>query len=266
MTDNLHDDELLSALLREAADAEPVHLDHHRLHADLADRGGARLAARRAALVPVLAVAAAAAIAFGLGSSADDGVAVTVAHDLSTTAAPTTNAPAFVTSDHAAELAKQVEAAIDAGKKTTTTTELAKPAPTTTAEKPAPAPAAEEKPATTTTVHEKPAPPTTLKESPTTTVPKETTTTQPGQHPFTANSTYGSCGEEIPYDVYWGTANPGSVIAITSDYGSGEVVVDHEGHWEKKVFFPEAPFDEVFYVTVSSPQGSKQFTMVRESK
>ncbi|MGZ5382576.1 MAG: hypothetical protein ACXWH0_01130, partial [Acidimicrobiia bacterium] len=42
---------------------------------------------------------------------------------------------------------------------------------------------------------------------------------------FTANRTYGSCSEPEPYDKYYGTATPGTTIAVSSDYGSGTTVV-----------------------------------------
>ena len=40
------------------------------------------------------------------------------------------------------------------------------------------------------------------------------------EHEFTANQQYGSCGEEEPYDVFWGTAAPGATVYVVSDFGS----------------------------------------------
>ena len=81
---------------------------------------------------------------------------------------------------------------------------------------------------------------------------------------FTANQVYGSCGEEIPYDVFHGTAMPGTVIHVLSEYGSGETVADESGHWEIRVEFPEAPFFKEIQVKVKASTGQyKYFGFVR---
>jgi hypothetical protein len=74
---------------------------------------------------------------------------------------------------------------------------------------------------------------------------------------FTAYSTFGSCSETPPYDVYYGTGEPGSVVQVTSEHGSGSVEVGEEGNWEVKVFFEGAPPAEAFLVTVSDEFGRK---------
>lgn len=80
---------------------------------------------------------------------------------------------------------------------------------------------------------------------------------------FTAHAKFGSCELDPPYDVYYGTAEPGSLVAITSAYGSGEVVVGQEGNWEIKVFFPDAPYGETFLVRATDEFGrSKVFEFV----
>lgn len=80
---------------------------------------------------------------------------------------------------------------------------------------------------------------------------------------FTAHSKFGSCEEDPPYDVYYGTGQPGSNIAVTSKYGSGETTVGDGGEWEIKVFFPEAPHGEGFFVKVADQFGrSKSFEFV----
>jgi hypothetical protein len=84
---------------------------------------------------------------------------------------------------------------------------------------------------------------------------------EPKDVAFTANQKYGSCGEEVPYDVFWGTAPPGSTIKVRSEFGSGSTEVGEKGHWELKVKFPTAPVGKTFEVTVkSSAGGSKTFT------
>ena len=80
---------------------------------------------------------------------------------------------------------------------------------------------------------------------------------------FSANQKYGSCGEAVPYDKFWGTAKPGSTIKATSPYGSNSTTAGEKGHWEMKVTFPDAPVGEKFTVTItSSDGGSQSFTFV----
>lgn len=75
---------------------------------------------------------------------------------------------------------------------------------------------------------------------------------------FTAHATYGSCSFDPPYDVYYGTAQPETKVTITSEYGGGNVYADAEGRWELKVYFPEAPPEVVFLVTVKDALGNKK--------
>ena len=81
---------------------------------------------------------------------------------------------------------------------------------------------------------------------------------------FTAHQVYGECGEEIPYDVFWGTATPGATIWVESPYGLGSTTANEKGDWEIRVDFPEAPFGETFTVVVDSSDGGyKQFSFTR---
>jgi hypothetical protein len=87
----------------------------------------------------------------------------------------------------------------------------------------------------------------------------------PGEKPppptsfeFTANQTYGSCEENPPYDVFYGTADPHTPVSISSPYGGGTVKSDAEGNWELRVTFPEAPFEKTFEVKVKDHTGAKQ--------
>ena len=83
-------------------------------------------------------------------------------------------------------------------------------------------------------------------------------------HEFTANQQYGSCSENPPYDVFWGTTAPGSVVEIWSPYGSARIEVGESGGWEKKVFFEGAPVGETFEVSVGDSNGNvKTFTFTR---
>jgi len=80
---------------------------------------------------------------------------------------------------------------------------------------------------------------------------------------FTANATFGSCSFDPPYDVYYGTAEPGTKITITSEFGAGSVTADAEGQWEVQVFFPDAPYEQVFLVSVrDGKDGLKKFEFV----
>ena len=80
---------------------------------------------------------------------------------------------------------------------------------------------------------------------------------------FTANAVYETCDEVVPYNEYFGTAMPGTVVLISSPYGSAEVVAGEDGGWEKLVEFPSAPRDASFVVQVKSIATGqvKEFTM-----
>ena len=80
----------------------------------------------------------------------------------------------------------------------------------------------------------------------------ETTTTTKPIVEFSANQQYGSCALTPPFDVFWGTAQPGSVVSVSSPYGSGSVEANGDGHWEIKVYFETAPANEPFGVKVKS--------------
>ena len=97
----------------------------------------------------------------------------------------------------------------------------------------------------------------------TTTVAPPTTTAAPAPAvtvAFAAAQIYGSCGEAVPYDLFSGSATPGSTISISSPYGSGSTVADEAGHWSTKVEFPSAPRGETFSVTVNGLGGAKTFS------
>lgn len=75
---------------------------------------------------------------------------------------------------------------------------------------------------------------------------------------FTAFQTYGSCSEAPPYDIFHGSADPGTTVAVSSAFGSGSAMAGEEGDWEVKVFFPEAPYGETFIVTAKDHNGVKR--------
>jgi len=93
--------------------------------------------------------------------------------------------------------------------------------------------------------------------------PTTTTTIEKELAEFTAEATFGSCSETPPYDVYYGTGEPDSIVEITSEYGSGSVEVGAEGNWEKKVVFETAPTGEPFVVLVADGYGrSAEFEFI----
>ena len=83
---------------------------------------------------------------------------------------------------------------------------------------------------------------------------------------FTANQKYGSCGEAIPYDKFFGTAMPGATIWVESPYGSGSTTAGESGNWDIRVDFPDSVPDEPFTVVIESSDGGRAtFTFVRTS-
>jgi len=91
--------------------------------------------------------------------------------------------------------------------------------------------------------------------------PTTTTTTKAPREEikFTAYNVYGVCEDSPPWDVYWGTAPPGTPVYVESSYGSGSTTANENGDWEMKVHFPEAPGDTEFTVKVKDNQGNKVY-------
>jgi hypothetical protein len=86
---------------------------------------------------------------------------------------------------------------------------------------------------------------------------------------FTANQKYGSCAEEIPYDIWYGTGEPGTKIWIESEYGSATTTIGEKGKWKVKVEFPESPCGETFQVVLETDTGIRKvydFVRICESK
>lgn len=82
--------------------------------------------------------------------------------------------------------------------------------------------------------------------------------------PFVAHATWLECAEDPPYDEYYGTGEPGSVVKVVSEWGSGETIVKADGSWYVKVFFPKAPDGVSFDVKVKDQFGRyTYFTMTR---
>lgn len=80
---------------------------------------------------------------------------------------------------------------------------------------------------------------------------------------FTAYQKYGSCGEEIPYDVFHGTATPGTKIWIESPHGSATAKTNDKGKWEAKVTFTTSDPGVPFTVVIETSEGDRaEFTFV----
>lgn len=77
---------------------------------------------------------------------------------------------------------------------------------------------------------------------------------------FSAHQKFGTCEEDPPYDVFYGTATPGTTVTVVSEHGSGSTTAGKKGFWDIKVYFEGAPHGQTFVVTVESSEGDrKQF-------
>jgi hypothetical protein len=81
---------------------------------------------------------------------------------------------------------------------------------------------------------------------------------------FVAHQQYGSCGEELPYDKFYGKGAPGTKIWIESKYGGGSTVIGESGEWFVKVDFPEAPCGQAFEVVLETNKDHRKvFEFIR---
>ena len=87
---------------------------------------------------------------------------------------------------------------------------------------------------------------------------KEEPKEEPGEVEWSANQKFGSCGESPPYDVFHGTATPGTKIWIESPYGGKTVTANGDGQWSAKVHFYEVPAGKSFEVVVESSNGNRK--------
>ena len=77
-------------------------------------------------------------------------------------------------------------------------------------------------------------------------------------HDFTASQKFGTCAEEPPYDIWYGTGEPGTKIWIGSEYGEGSTTVGEKGKWDLKVKFFEAPCNETIQVVLETDEGHRR--------
>jgi hypothetical protein len=87
---------------------------------------------------------------------------------------------------------------------------------------------------------------------PTTTKPAETGS-------WSAYQSYGFCEEDPPFEVFYGTAQPGAVVNVSSDFGGGSTAANESGQWELTVYFSGAPLNQKFKVWVSSGENLAGF-------
>lgn len=80
---------------------------------------------------------------------------------------------------------------------------------------------------------------------------------------FDANQTYGTGDQTPAYDVFYGTAAPGALVKIKSEFGGGETYAGEDGSWSIKVFFLDAPVGKTFPVKAWSDGAYEIFEFTR---
>jgi hypothetical protein len=95
-------------------------------------------------------------------------------------------------------------------------------------------------------------------EAPAEEAPSEEAKEEPSEHEFTASQKFGTCSEEPPYDVWYGTGEPGTKIWIGSEFGSGSTTIGEMGKWDLKVKFFEAPCNETIQVVLETDKGHRK--------
>jgi hypothetical protein len=73
--------------------------------------------------------------------------------------------------------------------------------------------------------------------------------TEPGE--ITANQYFGTSSAATPYEKIYGTAPPGTVVTVVSDYGSADGTVGESGEYLIKVYFDDPPKNTTFPIFVT---------------
>lgn len=73
---------------------------------------------------------------------------------------------------------------------------------------------------------------------------------------FSAYQGAGCSVDDPPTEYFWGTGDPGGLVAISSPYGGTEAVIDEGGYWEATVLFAGAPVGEAFTIAIAGPDGT----------
>ena len=118
-------------------------------------------------------------------------------------------------------------------------------------------------PATTTKTTEHPT--TTVHHEPTTTVPHTEPSTTVHTYEWSARQVYETGNGSPAPDTFAGTAQPGAVITITSEYGGATGTANGNGQWEIHVGFVDAPVGTQFQVHVDSGDHHAVFYFTRLS-
>lgn len=58
---------------------------------------------------------------------------------------------------------------------------------------------------------------------------------------FWVKQKYGSCGESLPYEKFYGEGAPGTEIWVGNEWGSASTTIGKKGTWDLKVLFPDMP-------------------------
>lgn len=91
---------------------------------------------------------------------------------------------------------------------------------------------------------------------------------EPKEYDFSAKQKYGSCGENPPYDKWYGTGTPGTKIWIGNDWGSASTTIGKSGEWHLKVTFGDMPCG-THQVVLETDDGDRkvyEFTRVCEEE
>lgn len=81
---------------------------------------------------------------------------------------------------------------------------------------------------------------------------------------FTAVQANGSSTETPPWDEFSGTATPGHVVKVHSEYGSAATEVGDDGTWRLRVEFTTAPAGKAFGVVVKNKTTGEAFDFTFE--
>lgn len=84
-----------------------------------------------------------------------------------------------------------------------------------------------------------------------------------GDISFSASQKYGTCDEELSYDVFYGKAAPGATVSATSPYGSATTTANEYGKWKLHVEFPDAPVGTPFEVVITDGTSTETFTFTK---
>lgn len=78
---------------------------------------------------------------------------------------------------------------------------------------------------------------------------------------FTVNQKFGD--NDQPWEKFWGTGEPGTVITFSSEYGGAHTTIGEGGEWQVAIEFPNAPSGKWFPISMTTSTGiTKTFEFV----